>query len=230
MDLLTLALAKKYADKVAATGGNLDELKATVAEEVAKIVAGADTDFDTLKEIADWINNDASGAAKMQIDIETLKTQLGNLADEVGGLELEQGEKGDQGDPGITPHIDENGNWFLGEEDTGVPARGPVGLQGEPGETGEQGPKGDKGDTGAAFTYNMFTAEQLAALKGPQGDPGKDGADGKDGTNGTNGKDGTDGETPVRGTHYWTEDDIATINAYIDAKVAEVIAAQTPTE
>lgn len=190
MDLLTLALAKKYADKVAATGGNLDELKATVAEEVAKIVAGADTDFDTLKEIADWINNDASGAAKMQIDIGTLKTQLENLADEVGGLELEKGEKGDQGDPGITPHIDENGNWFLGEEDTGVPARGPVGLQGEPGEAGEKGPKGDKGDTGEAFTYSMFTADQLAALKGPQGDPGKDGVDGK---NGTNGKDGTNG-------------------------------------
>lgn len=186
MDLLTLVRAKKYADKVAATGGNLDELKATVAEEVAKIVAGADTDFDTLKEIADWINNDASGAAKMQIDIETLKTQLGNLADEVGGLELEKGEKGEQGDPGITPHIDENGNWFLGEEDTGVPARGPVGLQGEPGEAGEQGPKGDKGDTGEAFTYSMFTADQLAALKGPKGDDGKDGTNGKNGANGTN--------------------------------------------
>lgn len=27
-----------------------------------------------------------------------------------------------QGEPGITPHIGENGNWFLGEEDTGVKA------------------------------------------------------------------------------------------------------------
>lgn len=36
---------------------------------------------------------------------------------------------------GITPHIDEStGNWFIGEEDTGVHAQGP---QGEPGKDGE---------------------------------------------------------------------------------------------
>ena len=43
------------------------------AEEVAKIVASADTDFDTLKEIADWIANDATGAASMANDIASLK-------------------------------------------------------------------------------------------------------------------------------------------------------------
>lgn len=43
--------------------------------------------------------------------------------------------KGDKGDPGITPHIGENGNWYLGDTDTGKPSRG------------EKGNKGDKGDT-----------------------------------------------------------------------------------
>lgn len=36
------------------------------------------------------------------------------------------------------------------------------------GQKGDPGPKGDKGDP---FTYNDFTAEQLAALKGPKGEP-----------------------------------------------------------
>ena len=45
-------------------------------------------------------------------------------------------------------------------------------------------------------------------------------AEGRNGTNGTNGVDGqngTDGYTPVRGTDYWTQEDINTIKAYIDA-------------
>lgn len=34
---------------------------------------------------------------------------------------------------GITPHIGENGNWFIGEEDTSVKAKGPQGDQGQDG-------------------------------------------------------------------------------------------------
>lgn len=34
------------------------------------------------------------------------------------------GEKGDKGEPGDTPYIGENGNWWIGEEDTGVSAAG----------------------------------------------------------------------------------------------------------
>ena len=44
------------------------------AEEVAKIVASADTDFDTLKEVADWIANDTTGSAQMANDIASLKS------------------------------------------------------------------------------------------------------------------------------------------------------------
>ena len=47
--------------------------RAIAAEEVAKVVASADTDFDTLKEIADWIKNDTTGAANMANDIAALK-------------------------------------------------------------------------------------------------------------------------------------------------------------
>ena len=48
---------------------------------------------------------------------------------------------------GITPHIGANGNWYLGDTDTGKPSRGEMGEQGP---QGEQGPKGDTGEQGPA--------------------------------------------------------------------------------
>lgn len=57
--------------------------------------------------------------------------------------------------------------------------------------------------------------------KGEQGNPGKDGTNGKDGIN------GQDGYTPVRGTDYWTNQDIAVIEQYcanyIDANINQAI-------
>lgn len=47
------------------------------AEETAKIVAGADTNYDTLKEIADWIKSDTTGAAEMANDIAEMQGLLG---------------------------------------------------------------------------------------------------------------------------------------------------------
>ena len=47
-------------------------IKKAAADAVATVVANADEDFDTLKEVADWIASDTSGAAKMQIDIARL--------------------------------------------------------------------------------------------------------------------------------------------------------------
>ena len=40
-------------------------------------------------------------------------------------------------------------------------------IKGDKGDTGPQGPKGDKGDKGDAFTYEDFTAEQIAELQRP---------------------------------------------------------------
>lgn len=48
------------------------------ALKVAEVVAGADADFDTLKEIADWIKSDTTGAAGMANDIVSLKTLVGD--------------------------------------------------------------------------------------------------------------------------------------------------------
>lgn len=53
-------------------------IRAIAGEETAKIVAGADTKYDTLKEIADFIMNDETGAAAMSNDIAALKTAVGD--------------------------------------------------------------------------------------------------------------------------------------------------------
>lgn len=48
---------------------------------------------------------------------------------------------------GIIPHIDsETGNWFLGDEDTGVKAQGDKGKQGRKGKDGVDGKDGKDGE------------------------------------------------------------------------------------
>ena len=64
-------------------------IRAIAAEEVAAIVAGADASYDTLKEIADWILSDTTGAAKMASDITALKTKLTLGTHEVEGEQVE---------------------------------------------------------------------------------------------------------------------------------------------
>ena len=49
------------------------------------------------------------------------------------------------GADGITPTIGENGNWYLGETDTGKPSRGDKGEQGSQGERGTDGKTPIKG-------------------------------------------------------------------------------------
>lgn len=215
MDMITYARAKKYADKAVATGGNTELIESMVMEEVTKVVAGADADFDTLKEVADWIKNDKTGAAKMQTDIRTLKTDLQNI-ELTPGPQGEKGEKGETGSQGPKGDTGEQGiQGPKGEQGE----KGDTGAQGPKGDAGEQGPKGDTGATGPAGKDGSNGKDGATGATGPQGPAGKDGAQGPA---------GADGKTPIRGTDYWTEADIAAINAYIDAKVAEILAAQTP--
>lgn len=94
------------------------------------------------------------------------------LKDFKGGVTSVNGQTGDveieipeaiNGEDGLTPHIGANGNWFIGNTDTGIAAAGQKGDTGETGPQGEPGADGEPGQPGAA------------------GEPGKDGEDGKDG-------------------------------------------------
>ena len=125
-----------------------------------------------------------------------------------------QGEPGQQGMPGkdgISPHIGENGHWYVGDTDTGANAQGPQGSQGppgpqgekgDPGQDGQQGPKGEqgpKGDTGpqgepgAKGDKGDQGPQGDAGLQGPKGDPGEQGPIGPQGDPGPAGKDGEPG-------------------------------------
>lgn len=53
-------------------GDGNGSVKKQVADAIASVVDSAPEDFDTLKEVAEWIASDTSGAAKMQIDIARL--------------------------------------------------------------------------------------------------------------------------------------------------------------
>ena len=68
------------------------------------------------------------------------------------------GSKGDPGEDGITPTIGENGNWYLGDKDTGKPSRG---EKGNPGDKGNPGEKGDPGPTGATPNIQIGTVQTL---------------------------------------------------------------------
>lgn len=75
--------------------------------------------------------------------------------------------------------------------------------------------------------YEDFKAKvESGYFKGEKGDKGETGNTGATGQTGADGKDGADGYTPVRGTDYWTTEDIATIeehcNSYIDSQLGTI--------
>lgn len=82
----------------------------------------------------------------------TIKDKSGTTTASVkDGANGKDGAAGSPGANGITPTIGENGNWFLGETDTGKPSRGAT------------GPKGETGATPVKGT-DYFTAEDKAEL------------------------------------------------------------------
>lgn len=89
------------------------------------------------------------------------------------------------------------------------------GANGQDGQPGPQGAPGKDGKDGI---------DGKDGQQGPQGVPGKDGVNGINGKDGVDGKNGQDGYTPVRGTDYWTAQDIAAIEQYCDDYIDEHIA------
>lgn len=77
---VAIALLNSNAETVGSVANTASTIAAT---KVAEIVANADADFDTLKEIADWILNDTTGAADMANDIAALQAQLEGIDETV---------------------------------------------------------------------------------------------------------------------------------------------------
>ena len=144
-------------------------------------------------------------------DINALNVRVDGLSEK-----LENGG----GAAGITPHIGDNGNWWIGDTDTLKPARGEQGLQGVRGERGLQGERGAqgergiqglqgvqglqglpgvKGDAGAKGEQGERGLQGLQGARGLQGERGLPGADGAKGDKGSDGLDGKDGLPGAKG-------------------------------
>lgn len=73
-------------------------------------------------------------------DASAVGSRLSSLSEDIAAI-----PSGKDGKDGITPTIGENGNWYIGDTDTGKPSRGetgPAGADGHPGSDGAPGPVG----------------------------------------------------------------------------------------
>ena len=233
---LNTAIAKAEATAKEYTDGVVKNLRAA-------IIAAKDEAVNAAKDLVDAAKAELQAAIDNKADVTTVNTAIANLQNAITALqnakdnyiaadaalkaELEDAiakakQEAIDAAKGYIPHIGTNGNWWIGDNDTGVDANGIKGDTGATGAQGPQGEKGDKGDTGAAgaagvgiakiektssdgnvdtytitltngTTYTFTVTNGTNGTDGKDGANGKDGVDGKDGTNGTNGVDGKDG-------------------------------------
>lgn len=105
-----------------------------------------------------------------------------------------KGQDGVSGADGITPHIGDNGNWFIGETDTNKPSQGTNGVNGKDGVGVAKSEVNTSGEL--IITYSDGHSTNLGKIVG------------KDGLNGTNGQNGLSAyEIAKNGGFIGTEED-----------------------
>lgn len=122
--------------------GNLDELTTKAKDNLVAAINEAAR------------SGGGGGSVSMRVDNGYIQysTNGGASWDDLIATEELRGAKGDPGDDGITPHIGDNGNWYLGDTDTGKPSRGAT------------GPAGADGKDGAGMDITGATVGQIAKI------------------------------------------------------------------
>lgn len=111
----------------------------------------------------------------------------------------------------------------------GSPATG-TGTPGAPGKDGKDGvgiqsitqevvSEESGGENVVAVKLTDSSSYRFTVRNGKQGAKGDAGLPGAKGDPGEPGKNGADGKTPVRGTDYWTDSDIASMKSYLETVI-----------
>ena len=205
----------------------LDQLSEVVAyiKSNRELIAAITTDKVSVADIIDNLTTNISNkplSAAQGVVIKTLIDALRNdkldaaeLTNAVNTALAQAKASGEfDGDDGVTPHIGDNGNWYIGTTDTGKPSRGQDGQPGSDGvgiQSVEQTTTSteDGGTNIVTVTKTDGTSSTFAVRNGRRGSVGPAGADGNPGADGSPGKDGADGKSAyayaVEGGYTGTE-------------------------
>ena len=152
-----------------------------------------------------------------------------------------KGQDGVSGADGITPHIGDNGNWFIGEIDTNKPSQGTNGMNGNDGVGVAKSEVNTSGEL--VITYSNGDSTNLGKIVGKDGLNGTNGQNGlsayeiaKNGgfigteedwlksLKGEQGEKGQNGKTPVKGVDYFTAEDTSKFTAEVTESLEGKIA------
>ena len=178
-------------------------------EEWLASIRGADGTSILVGETAPSDEQGNNGDTYINYSTWDIYVKIGGSWNKVGNI---MGKDGKDGKDGDTPYIGENGNWWIGEIDTGVKA------QGNPGENGQTPYIGENG--------NWWIGSQDTGVKAA-GENGQNGQTPRIGENGNwwigdqdtgvkaEGKDGENGLTPYIGENgnWWIGDQDTEIKA-----------------
>ena len=180
----------------------------------------------TAEKVTEWDSKNSITDSGGYFTSDTVEGALQEIGAELAGGGGEDGAT-------FTPSVSADGtlSWT---NNKGLTNPDPVNITGPQGERGPQGPAGATGAAGrdGADGTGIQSVEQTATSTEDGGAniitvTKTDGTsstftvkNGSKGSTGATGAAGRDGYTPVRGTDYWTADDIAAIQSYINEKAA----------
>ena len=162
-------------NEAARTGGGAGSMDLRVADGYVQYSADGGMTWTNLIAIADLKGDPGEPGKDGHSPVVTATKSGKTTTISVDGAAIATVEDGADGKPGtdgadgVTPHIGDNGNWYLGETDTGKPSRGADGATGATGATGEKGADGKSAyayavEGGYTGTEDEFAAK-LAAEK-----------------------------------------------------------------
>lgn len=223
-DYVFTPVDQKTLDDLQKQIGNLGDLTTEAKENLVAAIneaaaSGGGAGSMDLRVADDYIqySNDGGKTWENLIAVADLKGADGAKGDKgdtgAPGQQGPQGEPGVKGADGVTPTIGENGDWYIGDTDTGKPSRGEKGEKGEPGSDGAAGAPGVPGAAGQNGHSPVVTATKsgktttisvdgtaiATVVDGADGAPGKDGSPGAKGDAGATGPAGPVGPQGPQG-------------------------------